>query len=187
MHAIECSTNRGESMKTIAIASMWILVLMMSAGVASADKEAALATPLDQEVTGLFPRITSSENCDFTCPETYEIKCNQTARYLEIVVGDDFCGSSRCVDTYTQAVLIGLTPTSGGFYGQAQSTYGFTGPGDSYFLYLVRPGSEGTMKGVAAVTVVTYSGGYRDYAIDAFCYSNVYGYRSTSLVKKYDN
>jgi hypothetical protein len=174
-------------MKTIAIASMWALMLMLSAGVASADKEAALATPQDQEITGLSPRITSAENCDYACPETYEIKCNQGARYLEIAVGDDFCGSSRCVDTYTQAFLIGLSPTSGGFYGQAQSTYGWTGPGDYYFLYLVRPGSEGTMKGVAAVTVVTYSGGYRDYAIDAYCYSNVYGARSTTLTKKFDN
>jgi hypothetical protein len=176
-------------MKTIAIASMLTLALMMSAGVASADKEAALATPLDQEGTGLFPTSTSTESCDFTCPETWEIKCNQAARYLYAAVGDDFgCGGgAQCSDTYTQAVLIGLTPTSGGFYGQAQSTYGFTSPGSTYYLALTRPGSEGTMKAMSAVTVVTADGFHRDYTIEAFCYSNVVGYRSTTLTLKYNN
>lgn len=174
-------------MKTIAIAAMCVLALLVSAGVT--DAKEATQVPVDEEVIGLHPGLESSETCDYTCPETYEIKCTQSSRFLSFNIGDDcngapVSGCARFADTRTQGALIALTPL--GLYGHAYSTPGFLDTGGNYWMTLTRPGLEGLMKAVGIVTVI--DAGDRFYAVLAQCFSNsLFTYRNTSLIKKFDH
>lgn len=169
-------------MKTIAIALTGLLFLGIPVGAAYADKQESAN---GEEVIGLNPGLESSTQCDYQCSEAFEIKCTQSARYLYVLVGDDWAvrHSSRFSDTYVQGQLTGLAPST--MYGKSVATPGYLGLGDGWYLTIIRPGTEGTMKALATVQAVQYFD--RLYAIDVWCYSNVYfAYRNASLLKKND-
>lgn len=175
-------------MNIASIAVLSTLLFALSAGPAWAQKEAAGAAE-GQEVTGLFPGLESSTGCDENCSESYEAKCTQSSKTLWIVVGDDWDGAHwgvRFADSFVRAQVMGLAPTGVNWRSQASD---WINPGGNWGFAITRPSGEGAIRALALVQAHDPgTPGDRIYAIDIYCWSNVYAnYRNASLLKKFDN
>jgi hypothetical protein len=174
-------------MKKIAIAVAWGIMLMLSSGVAGAQEKNDAGSGIEPDLTGLFPsfnRGVANQACDWECPDIWEVKCLQPARYVEAYVGDDRGCGSVCADTTELASMVGVLPTA--IYGHGVAR--LIPAGNTELLFLTKTGPEAALKALVTVSAAAAtSGGFQDYFIEAFCYSVVNGaYRNTRLLLKQD-
>jgi hypothetical protein len=172
--------------KVLGNAFIMILITGLTVGFVWADEPTQVG-----EVIGLFPSINQqvttaggvAGGVGWLDVDTYEVKCTQSSRYMDIVVDD-----TGTDDDCFSATLIGYVPAS--MLGRAVSSEDACS-GTSAFIYLTRPGSEGTMKALLSVyAYFTLDDGSISYTVTADCYSNNEflaggdGQRTTSLVLK---
>ncbi len=161
-------------MITKGLANTFVAVLVsgLTVGLAWGDEPTQVG-----EVTGLSPSISQTVAALRVATDSYEVKCLQGARFLDIVIED-----TGTLDDCFSATLIGTSPLS--MLGQAQSSEDACN-GTSAFIFLTRPGSEGTMKALLSVYAYATGGtGTISYTVTADCESLVHGQRNTSLVLK---
>jgi hypothetical protein len=112
-------------------------------------------------------QVVGQVGCASGCLDSFEVKCAKASRLIEFRIEADNSGPAIA---RFQMTAIGTLPTA--MDDGDLALFATTLPGEEIeFGYLVRPGSEGTIKALVAVSPVLTSGPNPTYTFSAECFS----------------